>query len=123
MSERDHPSRDLAALLNVTRLTSNSDLSTVLVEIAAEMTSRDLVSHGQGPCLAAQMSRAIELIVDGYVRLNDRKALDDLRADREQLAAYLRGTNGRLDHAATIRQIEDEITVIRTGLAKLNSAD
>lgn len=68
------------------------------------------------------MSTAIELIVDGYVRLNKRKALDDLLAQRRKLANDLRMRDG-FDFSKTIRQIVDEITVIEAGLARLDSED
>jgi hypothetical protein len=35
------------------------------------------------------MSQAIKLIVDGYVSLKDREALEDLRAHRERLRKQL----------------------------------
>jgi len=123
MLDRQQPPRDIATLLKVARLTNNSDLSAALIEIAAEMTSRGLASSGPGAALSQQMSKAIELIVDGYVRLNDRNALDDLKAQREQLAAHLKATNARLDHGATIRQIEDELAVIEAGLARLSQTE
>ena len=37
-----------------------------------------------------RMSEALELIVDGYVRLNDRRALAELKAHREDLISELR---------------------------------
>lgn len=40
------------------------------------------------------MPNAIELIVDGYVRLNNRRALDDLRMQRRKLAVDLKARHG-----------------------------
>jgi hypothetical protein len=40
------------------------------------------------------MPNAIELIVDGYVSLNDRRALDDLRMQRRKLAVDLKALTG-----------------------------
>lgn len=76
------------------------------------------------------MSKAIELIVDGYVRLNDRKALDDLRGQRRRLADNLaeacagladdlKGRTG-FDFDKTIEQLQDEIVAIEAGLARLD---
>jgi hypothetical protein len=67
------------------------------------------------------MPNAIELIVDGYVSLNDRGALDDLRMQRRKLAVDLKARTG-FDYQATIQQIEDDIVVIETGLARLDAA-
>ncbi len=40
------------------------------------------------------MSRAVELIVEGYVSLKDRTALDDLRIQRLKLLADLNACTG-----------------------------
>ncbi|WP_377830516.1 hypothetical protein ACFKHW_05605 [Bradyrhizobium lupini] len=63
----------------------------------------------------------MELIVDGYVSLNDRGALDDLRMQRRKLAVDLKARTG-FDYQATIQQIEDDIIVIEAGLARLDAA-
>ncbi|MDH2406873.1 hypothetical protein QCM77_44660 [Bradyrhizobium sp. SSUT18] len=67
------------------------------------------------------MPNAIELIVDGYVSLNDRRALDDLRMQRSKLAVDLRARTG-FDYRTTLRQIEEDIIVIEAGLARLDGA-
>lgn len=92
-----HPrSHDIAMLFKVARLTKITDLSAALIEIAPEMTSRELASTARGSGLGEQMSEAIKLIVDGYVRLNDRKALNDLKSDLERLAAHSGKTAGSI---------------------------
>jgi hypothetical protein len=68
------------------------------------------------------MSTAIELIVDGYVRLRDRKALEDVGAHRHRLATELKSINRALDLRSSIKQLEEEIAVIDAGLARLNRA-
>lgn len=68
------------------------------------------------------MSEAIKLIVDGYVKLRGRKALEDLKAHRHRLASELKSLNGLLDLSSSIKQLEEEIAVINAGLAKLDSA-
>jgi prefoldin subunit 5 len=68
------------------------------------------------------MTEAIQLIVNGYVKLSARKALEDLKAHRHRLASELKSLNGPLDLGSSIKQLEDEITVIDAGLARLNSA-
>lgn len=67
------------------------------------------------------MPNAIELIVDGYVSLNDRRALDDLRMHRRKLAVDLKARTG-FDYRTTIQQIEEDINVIEAGLAQLDGA-
>lgn len=64
------------------------------------------------------MANAIELIVDGYVSLNDRTALDGLRMQRRKLAVDLKARTG-FDYRTTIQQIEEDI-VIEAGLAQLD---
>ena len=71
------------------------------------------------------MSSAIELIVEGYVRLNNRQALEELRIHRERLAAdlkYRQSQGDAFDYSKSITQIEEEIAVIEAGLKKLRAA-
>jgi hypothetical protein len=67
------------------------------------------------------MPNAIELIVDGYVSLNDKRALDDLRMQRRKLAVDLKALTG-FDCRTAIQQIEEDIDVIEAGLARLDGA-
>ena len=69
--------------------------------------------------LRSGMPNAIELIVDGYVTLQDRRALDDLRMQRRKLAVDLKALTG-FDCRTTIQQIEEDIIVIEAGLARLD---
>ena len=67
------------------------------------------------------MPSAIELIVDGYVRLSNRPALEDLQTHRERLVADLKSRQsqgGAFDYSKSITQIEEEIAVIEAGLEK-----
>ncbi|MET4121813.1 hypothetical protein ABIB85_008268 [Bradyrhizobium sp. JR1.5] len=65
------------------------------------------------------MPNAIELIVDGYVTLQDRRALDNLRMQRRKLAVDLKALTG-FDCRPTIQQIEEDIVAIEAGLARLD---
>ena len=67
------------------------------------------------------MSRAIELIVEGYVSLKDKKSLDELRMQRRKLIADLNACTG-IDCTSTVQQIEEDIVVIEVGLARLDGA-
>jgi hypothetical protein len=64
------------------------------------------------------MSRSVELIVEGYVRLNDRHALEEILAHRQDLLRQLVSVTG-VDPRQTIAQVSEEITIIETGLATL----
>jgi hypothetical protein len=62
---------------------------------------------------------AIGQIVDAYVRLNNRRALEDLRMHRQRLAVGLKSRTG-FDFSLPIGQIEEEIAAIEAGLERLN---
>ncbi len=64
------------------------------------------------------MADAIQSIVNGYVFLNNRKALGDLLVQRRRLVEELNVCTG-IDCTGTIRQVEEDITVIEAGLARL----
>ena len=68
------------------------------------------------------MSETIERIVDAYVKLRNRKALEELRAHRHRLATELKSINSPLDLSSSIKQLEEEIAVIEAGLTMLNIA-
>jgi len=64
------------------------------------------------------MSLSIGLIVDGYVKLNNRSALDNLLTHRRELLQKLNRVTG-IDAKEAIAQVSQEITVIETALAAL----
>ena len=64
------------------------------------------------------MSRSVELIVEGYVKLNDREALEEILAHRQDLLRQLVVVTG-VDPQQAIAQVNGEITVIEAGLATL----
>ncbi|WFU37344.1 hypothetical protein QA640_22905 [Bradyrhizobium sp. CB82] len=68
--------------------------------------------------LRGYMSHSLELIVDGYIRLRDRDALEGLLAHRRQLLRQLVSVTG-IDPGHTIAQVNQEITVIEAALATL----
>ena len=65
------------------------------------------------------MQKAIDLIVDGYVRLHDRKALENLMTHRQRLALDLKGRTG-FDYSLSIGQMNEDIAVIKAGLESLD---
>jgi hypothetical protein len=68
------------------------------------------------------MSEAIERIVGAYVKLRNRKALEDMKAHRQRLATEISSLNGTLDLSLPIKQLEDDAAVIDAGLAELNTS-
>jgi hypothetical protein len=67
------------------------------------------------------MDKAIERIVDAYVRLQNRKALEDLRTHRQRLLSDLKSRSDLVyDVSGPVRLLEDELAVIDAGLERLN---
>ncbi|WP_183714216.1 hypothetical protein [Bradyrhizobium sp. ERR14] len=64
------------------------------------------------------MSRSVELIVEGYVKLNDRDALEAVLAHRQELLRQLHGVTG-IDPKQAISQVSQEIAAIERALAEL----
>jgi hypothetical protein len=68
------------------------------------------------------MSEAIERIVGAYVKLRNRKVLEDMKVHRQRLITELKSAHGALDLSLSITQLDDEIAVIEAGLTMLNIA-
>jgi hypothetical protein len=69
------------------------------------------------------MSVAMKLIVDAYVSLKNRKALEDLREHRQRLKReLLLKQTDVFDFSNSIRAFDDEVVVIETGLQRLGGA-
>lgn len=64
------------------------------------------------------MSTAIQLIVAGYVKVRDRRALVDLLAHRRKVLAQLQSVSGINPENAT-KAIQEELAVIEAGLEEL----
>ena len=65
------------------------------------------------------MSLAIKSIVDGYVRLNDRNSLEDLRQHRQSLRQQVNSQGGYFDVSRTIQMLDDDIRAIEDGIGQL----
>lgn len=66
------------------------------------------------------MSKAIELIVDGYLTLKDREALEDLRAHRQRLRKQLQDQpKGWIDVGPATQLFDDDLRVIEAALTRL----
>jgi hypothetical protein len=66
------------------------------------------------------MPSAIEQIVETYVRLKNRRGLDQLMMHRQRLAIDLKSRSG-YDFSLPISQVDEEIAIIEAGLSRLNS--
>lgn len=64
------------------------------------------------------MSESVRLIVDAYVSLKDRQAMEELRDHRQMLRKKLQACNG-IDVSSSIRLIESDLSEIESGLARL----
>jgi hypothetical protein len=60
-------------------------------------------------------------IVEGYVKLRDRSALEQLQFHRRKLIETLESLGGPLDAATPIKQNQDELTIIEAELARLSA--
>jgi hypothetical protein len=69
------------------------------------------------------MPKAIELIVDVYVRYQNRRALGDLMVHRQRLVATLRGRPNiaNFDFSKALGQLDYEVAVIQKGIEALVS--
>ena len=67
------------------------------------------------------MPSAIEQIVEAYIRLNNRRALEEMMVHRQRLAINLKAMSG-LDLGAPIRQVNEDIAAIGAGLTKMDSS-
>jgi hypothetical protein len=69
------------------------------------------------------MSVALNMIIDGFVTLKDRQALEELREHRQRLRMQLLLKWGSaFDLGKSISLYESEVAMIETGLAKLGGA-
>lgn len=67
------------------------------------------------------MSQAIKLIVDGYVSLKDRMAIEEIRAHRQQLRKQLaERPPGGIDAGLTMAVFDEELRVIDAALANFS---
>ena len=66
------------------------------------------------------MSESVKLIVNAYVQLKDRQAIEELREHRQMLREKLQAIAGDgFDPSRSIRLIESDLHEIDEGLARL----
>lgn len=66
------------------------------------------------------MSKAMELIVAGYVKSKDRRALSDLLAHRRKILAQLEAVTG-INPARAAEAVRNEVPIIEAGIEELKS--
>ena len=66
------------------------------------------------------MSEAVKLIVEGYLSLKDRGALEELRAHRQRLRKQLRAKPSGLEVVGRTTQLfDEELIVIEAAIHRL----
>ncbi|UFW50566.1 MULTISPECIES: hypothetical protein [Bradyrhizobium] len=61
------------------------------------------------------MSKAMALIVAGYVKVRDRRPLTNLLAHRRKVLGQLQGLSG-INPENAVKAIQEELTLIEAGL-------
>lgn len=64
------------------------------------------------------MSTAMEMIVAGYVKMRDRRALADLLAHRRKVLAELQAVSG-INPRNAAKAIQEELALVEAGLEEL----
>jgi hypothetical protein len=64
------------------------------------------------------VSESVKLIIDAYVSLKDREAMEDMREHRQVLRKKLQACDG-IDVSSSIRLIESDLSEIEAGFARL----
>ncbi|WP_247985734.1 hypothetical protein [Bradyrhizobium sp. 186] len=64
------------------------------------------------------MSTAMEMIVTGYVKVRDRRALADLLAHRRKVLAQLQAVSG-INPQNALKAIQEELALIEAGLEQV----
>jgi hypothetical protein len=70
--------------------------------------------------LELALSESLKLIVDAFVSLKDRQAIEELRKHREMLRAKLEASNSAwFDTSSSLRLIDSDLSEIEAGLSRL----
>jgi hypothetical protein len=67
------------------------------------------------------MPSAIEQIVDTYVRLKNRRALEAMLMHRQRLAITMKGRV--YDRSPVIKKVDEDIAAIQAGLKRLTATN
>jgi hypothetical protein len=91
-----------------------------ILHLARPEAAKRGVSRAARSLSQAGMPLAISLIVDGYVRLGDREALETLRAHRVGMQESARSI-AEMDTSRMIATLKEEIEIVDAGLSRLNA--
>jgi hypothetical protein len=76
--------------------------------------------RGSAHCRELIVSESVRLIVNAYVQLKDRQAIEELREHRRMLRQKLQAiAGGGFDPSRSIRLIDSDLSEIDAGLARL----
>jgi hypothetical protein len=64
------------------------------------------------------VSESVKLIVDAWVNLKDRQAMEDMREHRRMLRKKLQNVDG-IDVSSSLQLIESDLNEIEAGLGRL----
>jgi hypothetical protein len=64
------------------------------------------------------VSESVKLIVDAFVSLKNRQAMEELREHRKMLRAKLQASNG-IDVSSSLKLIESDLNEIEAGISRL----
>jgi hypothetical protein len=64
------------------------------------------------------VSESVRLIVDAFVSLKDRHAIEDMREHRQMLRKKLQACDG-IDVSSSLQLIESDLSEIEAGLVRL----
>jgi hypothetical protein len=69
------------------------------------------------------MSNGMRSIVDGYVRMKNRAALEDMRMHRHRLKVnlFLHGQERSYNVSSTIQSLDDDLSEIEAGIERLEA--
>jgi hypothetical protein len=69
------------------------------------------------------MSNGMRSIVDGYVRMKNRTALEDMRMHRHRLKVnlFLHGQERSYNVGSTIQSLDDDLSEIEAGIERLEA--
>jgi hypothetical protein len=66
------------------------------------------------------MAESVKLIVDAYVSLKNRQALEDMREHRQRMRKQLQDrATGAFDVSRSVRDFDEDIRIVEAGLGRL----
>lgn len=76
----------------------------------------------RGGVMVGVMSEAVKLIVDAYVSLKDRQALEEMREHRQRMRKSLQEkADGAFDVSKSVQDFDNDIEIVESGLVRLSA--